>query len=151
MTRNKSTKLTLDCPEDFTSEERRLLAEKVMDFIADRTKHGYNVHGRDWSGDAGKYTEGYAKKKGVSPGGPVDLAATHEMVEGMQFFPTMSGSGEITLGYKKGTKLERKAEGNILGTYGKAEPNPKKARPFLDILKKDLQDLIAEVKDERDE
>lgn len=150
MARNKSTKLTVSCPEDFSSAERAKLAELVMDHISHRSKMGYNVYGRDWAGEAGKYTEGYAKKKGVSPGGPVDLALSHDMLDGMQYFPGLSGTGEITVGYKKGTFLERKAEGNILGTYGKAEPNPKKARPFLDILQKDLQALIAEVRDERE-
>lgn len=150
MTRNKSTKLTVECPEDFTSEERRVLAERVIEFIQERTKMGYNVYGRDWTGEAGKYTPGYAKRKGTSASGPVDLALSHEMIEAVQYFPSQSGSGQITVGFKQGTRIERKAEGNILGTYGRPEPNPKKARPFLDILKKDLNDLIAEVRDERD-
>jgi hypothetical protein len=150
MTRNKSTKLTVDCPEDFTSEERRAYAEKVIEFIQHRTKMGYNVHGRDWSGKAGEYTPEYARKKGVSEGGPVDLALSHDMIEAIQYFPGQSGSGSITVGFKAGTKIERKAEGNILGTYGRADPIPGKARPFLDILKKDLQDIIEEIRDERD-
>ncbi len=148
MARNKETKLPLDCPADFTPEQRAELAEKVIEAIQHRTKMGYNVYGRDWSGDAGRYTEAYAKKKGVSPGGPVDLALSHDMIEAIQYFPGQSGSGQITIGFKAGTKVERKAEGNILGTYGKAEPNPKKARPFLDILQKDLRELINEVKDD---
>lgn len=145
MARNKATKLTVECPEHFTAEQRAELADKVIAAIQKRSKMGYNVYGRDWSGDAGKYTEQYAKKKGVSPGGPVDLALSHDMLDGIQYFPGQSGPGEITIGFKAGTKLERKAEGNILGTYGKAEPNPKKARPFLDILQKDLDALIDKV------
>lgn len=116
-----------------------------MEFIIDRTKHGYNVHGRDWSGKAGEYTEAYAKRKGVSEDGPVDLSLSHDMLDGMQYFSTLSPRGQITLGYKKGTGLERQAEGNILGTYGKQSPIPGKARPFLDILQKDLQKIISEV------
>lgn len=148
MTRNKSTKLVLDCPESFTADQREALAKKVIQSIQDRTKMGYSVYGRDWTGEAGEYTPEYAKKAGKKKGGPVDLAISHEMIEAIQYFPGQSGPGEITIGFKKGTKVERKAEGNILGTYGKAEPNPKKARPFLDILKKDLNALISEVKDE---
>lgn len=145
MTRNKSTKLFLEFPEDFSSEEKRQLAERVIEFIQDRTKMGYNVYGRDWSGDAGKYTPEYARKVGKKAGGPVDLALSHDMIEAIEYFP-----GQGAVGFKSGTKIERKAEGNILGTYGKPDPNPAKARPFLDILKKDLQELIAEVRDERD-
>jgi hypothetical protein len=120
----------------------------VLEFIRERTKSGYNVAGRDWAGDAGKYTEEYAKKKGVSAGGPVDLSLSHDMLDGMQYFPSKSPTGQITVGFKKGTFLERKAEGNILGTYGKPTPNPRKARPFLDILQKDLRQIIDEVRND---
>jgi hypothetical protein len=117
----------------------------VLQFINDRTREGKNVYGREWSGDAGRYNKSYANKKGVSVNGPVDLALTSEMLGKMQYFPSLSKKGEITIGFKSGTKVERKAEGNILGSYGGA-PNPKKARPFLDILKKDLDSIIFEVK-----
>jgi|SRR6478609_9121259 len=147
MARNTETKLKLTVPSDFDASQRAELADKVMDFIIDRSKHGYNVYGRDWSGDAGKYTEEYAKRKGVSAGGPVDLSDSHDMLDGMKYFPTLSPTGQITIGYKKGTKLERKAEGNILGTYGQDAPIPGKARPFLDILAKDLKQIIEEVRD----
>jgi hypothetical protein len=70
------------------------------------------------------------------------------MLDEMQYFPTLSPTGQITVGYKKGTKIERKAEGNILGTYGQPEPIPGKARPFLDILAKDLKRIIEEVRDD---
>jgi len=149
--RNKETQLTLSVPDDFSSEERAAVAERVMDFIRDRSKMGYNVHGRDWAGKAGEYTEEYAKRKGTSPGGPVDLALSHDMLDAMRYFPSLSGPGEITVGYRKGSRIERQAEGNILGTYGQKNPIPGKARPFLDILKKDLQSIIDEVRDEREE
>ena len=149
MARNRETKLTVDVPEHFTAAERAEVAEKVIAFISHRTKHGWNVYGRDWPGRAGEYSEAYAKKKGVSDSGPVDLSLSHDMLDSMQYFASLSPPGEVTLGYKAGTKLERKAEGNILGTYGKPSPIPGKARPFLDILKKDLQKIIDEVEDDR--
>jgi phage gpG-like protein len=147
MARNTETKLKLDVPPEFDASQRAEVAEKVMEFIIDRSKHGYNVNGRDWSGKAGEYTDAYAKRKGVSAGGPVDLSLSHDMLDGMRYFPTLSPTGQITVGYKKGTKLERKAEGNIQGTYGQDAPIPGKARPFLDILQKDLKEIIDEVRD----
>jgi len=145
---NKETKLVLSIPSDFDASQRADLAERVMEFIIDRSKIGYNVSGNDWSGKAGQYTEEYAKKKGVSPGGPVDLALSHDMLDGMRYFASLSPAGQITVGYKKGTQIERKAEGNILGTYGQPEPIPGKARPFLDILAKDLKRIVDEVRDD---
>jgi hypothetical protein len=128
-------------PSDLTASQRLDLGISVLQFIGDRTRRGQNVYGRSWSGKAGRYTEGYAKRKGVSQSGPVDLALTDEMLGKMQYFPSLSGKGEIVIGFKDGTKAQRKAEGNILGSYGRS-PDPGKARPFLDILKKDLNALI---------
>lgn len=145
---NKETKLTLRVPEHFNAEQRAEVAEQVMEFIIDRSKKGYNVRGVDWAGKAGQYTEAYAKRKGVSEGGPVDLSLSHDMLDGMRYFSSLSPRGQITIGYQKGTQLERKAEGNILGTYGKQSPIPGKARPFLDILQRDLKKIISEVEDE---
>lgn len=145
---NKETQLKIKIPADFNPTMRAELADKVMEFIRDRSRMGYNVRGVDWAGKAGQYTEAYAKRKGVSEDGPVDLALSHDMLEAMQYFPSLSPTGQITIGYKKGTKVERKAEGNILGTYGQPNPIPGKARPFLDILKRDLKNLIDEVRDE---
>ena len=144
---NKETQLKLKIPADFNPEMRADLADRVIEFIRERTKKGYNVSGRDWSGRAGKYTPEYAKRKGASKDGPVDLSLSHEMLDAMQYLPSLSPTGQITVGFKKGTKVERKAEGNILGTYGQSAPIPGKARPFLDILRRDLQALISEVRD----
>lgn len=145
---NKETKLKLRVPEYFNAEQRADVAERVMEFIIDRSKKGYNVRGVDWAGKAGQYTEAYAKRKGVSEGGPVDLSLSHDMLDGMRYFSSLSPRGQITIGYQKGTQLERKAEGNILGTYGQPDPIPGKARPFLDILQRDLKKIISEVDDE---
>ena len=150
MARNKETKLTVDVPEELSASERAEVAEKVIAFIQNRTKHGWNVYGRDWPGRAGEYSASYAKAKGVSTDGPVDLSDSHDMLDGIQYFPGLSPPGQITVGYKSGSKLERKAEGNILGTYGRDSPIQGKARPFLDILQKDLRKIIAEVEDDRD-
>jgi len=56
--------------------------------------------------------------------------------------------GEIKIGYTKGSKEEGKAEGNIQGTYGQPSPIPGKARPFLDILKKDLKEIVTDYTEE---
>ena len=148
LARNRETQLKLRVPEYFDAEQRADVAERVMEFIIDRSKKGYNVHGRDWSGKAGEYTEEYAKRKGVSEGGPVDLSLSHDMLDNMRYFSTLSPRGQVTIGYQKGTRLERKAEGNILGTYGQQSPIAGKARPFLDILQKDLQKIIQKVEKE---
>jgi phage gpG-like protein len=146
--RNRDTHLKLKIPADFNPDMRADLAQRVIEFIQDRSKKGLNVSGRDWSGKAGQYTEAYAKRKGVSEDGPVDLSLSHEMLDAISYLPSLSPSGQITVGFRKGSLVERKAEGNILGTYGQPSPIPGKARPFLDILRRDLQKLIDEVRND---
>lgn len=144
MPRNKDqTQISLKVPNSLSASDRSAVAEEVIKFITDRTRLGNNVFHRDWSGDAGKYNAAYAKKKGTSPNGPVDLSLSFDMLDSMKYFSSKSGTGQITIGFKKGTKNERKAEGNIIGSYG-GDPNPKKARPFLDILKKDLDQIVRD-------
>lgn len=136
---NKETQLTISVPDSLTASERETAASEIIEFIRARSKEGYNKYNRRWAGKAGEYTKGYAKKKGKSS--PVDLDLSSEMLESMQYFSSKSKKGEIVIGFKKGTKVERKAEGNIIGSYGR-DPNPKKARPFLDILKRDVNLII---------
>lgn len=144
MARNKTeTKIRVKVPESLSADERFDVALKMLQYIHDRTNEGKNVYNRKWSGKAGQYTDAYAKKKGVSTSGPVDLALSREMLGKMQYFSSLSRRGEVVLGFKNGTKAERKAEGNIQGSYG-GDPNPKKARPFLDILQKDVARIVED-------
>jgi len=131
-------------PEGLTEDQRFDVAIEILQFIHDRTTAGNNRNGKKWSGPAGRYSEAYAKKKGKSS--PVDLVNTREMLGKMQYFKSLSSDGEIVIGFKARTKAERKAEGNILGSYG-GDPNPSKARPFLNILKDDVDRIVSEVTD----
>jgi hypothetical protein len=150
LARNKTeTTLKLKIPSHLTAEERKEVALRAIDFIVDRTQGGKNVHGKKWTGKAGRYTDAYAEVKGTGKS-PVDLTDTTKMLDSIKFFKSKSKSDELVVGYRKGTKQERKAEGNIQGTYGQPRPIPGKARPFLDILTKDLTPIIKEVISERE-
>jgi hypothetical protein len=122
------------------SQARGELSNRIIDFITERTLAGQNVYGRKWAGKAGKYTKAYAKKKGQTS--PVDLQLDGDMLSALKQLSSKKGS--ITIGFEKGSKEERKAEGNIRGTYGQPSPIKGKARPFLDILKKDLNNILDE-------
>lgn len=139
--------VTIRVPEEVSSNprDRADLAAEIIAWIIDRTASGVGirVRGRGFSDldlSSRPYTEKYAKKKGVSIDA-VDLVLNDEMLEAMQYFPSKSRRGEIVIGYKAGTKLNAKVEGNQIGSYGRSA-NPKKARPFLGITRRDLLDLI---------
>ena len=85
-----------------------------------------------------KYSDSYAKKKGVGED-DVDLVLSGELMDKLKVLKTKPG--EITIGYEKGDDVNDKAEGNILGSYGR-DPNPKKARDFLGLTRNDLMSIV---------
>ena len=121
------------------SEERKVaLFEAIKLWIQDRSFRGLDRNNRNFK----KYSEEYAEKKGVGIG-DVDLTLTGEMLDSIELLGT--GPDYLRIGYEPGTQVERKAEGNILGSYGR-DPDPAKARDFLDISVRDLKAIIDDFK-----
>jgi hypothetical protein len=143
---NRDTKLVLKVPTYLNSADKREVADRVIDFIKTRTRAGNSKSNKPWRGKAGEYTKAYAKVKGKKS--PVDLDNSSAMLEAMRYFVGKNTPGEIVVGYTKGTKSERKAEGNIKGTYGQSSPIPGKARPFLDISNQDLKNILDDYTEE---
>ena len=140
------TKIKVKVPKDLTADQRYDVAIEILQYIHDRTQKGHGINNKPWKNQAArKYSESYAKKKGVPVSGPVDLTLSREMLGKMQYFKSLSKAGELVLGFKKGTKAEKKAEGNILGKYGQKTPIRGKARPFLGILQRDVRTIVDEV------
>lgn len=119
-------------PEDLDSQERVELASDILLFIKDRTQSGRNRANRKFP----PYSKEYFKS------GTVDLTLSEDMLNDMRLLSHNRGS--LLIGYENGTQSNDKAEGNQTGSYGRS-PNPKKARPFLGITKKDLDVLVRAV------
>jgi hypothetical protein len=133
--------------QDKTSnpEKRRSLALDIIVFMINRTLDGTGTRkqGRGFSNyslGSKPYTKEYAEKKGVGRS-DVDLTLSSEMLNSIQFFPSKSNKGELVVGFKAGTRVNAKAEGNQLGSYGRS-PDRNKARPFLGITRDDLLTLF---------
>ena len=124
-------------------EKRRQIANEIIDFIRDRTRDGTGARrrGRGWQNydlSSKPYTDEYATKKGSTF---VDLTLSEEMLDNIQFFPSKSSRENIVIGYRAGSKLNGKVEGNQIGSYGRS-PDRSKARPFLGITRSDLMGLL---------
>jgi hypothetical protein len=139
--------IEIQVPEEASSnaEARARLAENIISFIIERTRGGTGVRRRgkgfeNYDLSSKPYTKEYADFKGTSVS-DVDLTLSEEMLDAIQYFPSKSSAGLIVIGYKAGTKVNAKAEGNQIGSYGRS-PNPKKARPFLGITRADLLGLL---------
>lgn len=130
-------RVRLEIPKQLKPVDREQVASEIIDFIIDRSKQGKNKNGRNFP----KYTKEYAKFKGVSRDA-VDLTLDDEMLNEMQLLSHKSG--ELLIGYERGSDENAKADGNIRGTYGKPSPIPGKARDFLGISKTQLQRIVRE-------
>lgn len=126
----QKTRISID--SDLDPSERTELAEEIIEFIRDRSQRGIGTKGR-----FPKYSKAYRLKKGQSN---VDLTLSSEMLESIELLSHQKGS--LLIGFKNGTSVNAKAEGNQIGSYGRS-PNPAKARPFLGLSEGEL-DLIME-------
>lgn len=132
---------TIQIPKDLKPKQRQAIALEVIDFIVERSKSGKDKNGKAFP----KYSAGYAnsqdfKNAGKSKG-KVNLTLSSEMLNSIELLKDKAG--ELVIGFDKSDdELNGKAEGNILGTYGKDTPNPSKARDFLGIQEKDLNKIL---------
>lgn len=116
------------------------IAEDLVDFIVERTKDGKGKDGKPFPG----YSESYKKSldfKIAGKGNTVDLTLTGEMLDTLKVLEAKKG--KIVIGFEEGDEVNGRAEGNILGSYG-GDPNPKKARNFLDVSDKEIANILKD-------
>lgn len=141
----KTPVLNLEIPDDLRPRQREVVAREIIDFIAKRSEKGLNVKGEKWSGNRGVYSDSYAKSLDFKIAGKrknkVDLTLSSEMLNDIELIK--SSKGNLKIGFSRSNNSRKKAEGNILGTYGKESPIRGKSRPFLGISKEDLIKIVS--------
>lgn len=137
-------KTKIPVPDSLTVSQRRELAVNIILYIQERS-----IEGRDKNEEKfPNYSRPYADRKGVSIG-DVDLTDTGDMLGSLTLLESTMGS--ITIGFPRSDRdLNGKAEGNILGSYGR-EPDRTKARDFLGIDETILEAFISAEEDSEDE
>lgn len=136
-------KFTVDIPQGYSSEERRSIGLDIIERIIERTQKGKDKNNEDFSGAAGKYSDSYKKSfefKLAGKGSKVNLTLSGEMLNALEVLETSDGT--ITIGYNARDRFNNdKAEGNILGSYGR-DPDPAKARDFLGISSDEMDNIL---------
>jgi hypothetical protein len=121
-------------------KDRVAISDAVIEYIKNRTLDGLDKNLEKFP----NYTKNYAQFKGVSVS-DVNLVFSGDMLSDLKLLSHKSG--ELTIGFEKGSKSNGKAEGNIKGTYG--QPKPVQApRDFLGISKEEVDSLIDNVSTE---
>lgn len=124
-------------PEGYAPKDREAIGEAIVEYIRDRTAEGTGIRANGRLYDFPAYTKEYKKFKGQNR---VDLRLSDEMMDELKVLRV--GTDSILIGYEPGSEVNDKAEGNIIGSYGR-DPNPRKARNFLGINKSELELILA--------
>lgn len=139
-------RINIEIPPDFRPAERRELGDLIVEHIYDRSNRGLDKDGRKFPGYSAEYMKSLDFKN-AGKGKNVNLQLSGDMLAAMKLLSHKSGN--LMIGFEKGTPENAKAEGNILGTYGQASPIRGKQRDFLGIEGKKLKELIKYVRSEK--
>lgn len=129
-------KTTINIPAGYSYAKKQEIAARFAQQIVNNTLAGYDKNGRQFK----SYTTEYADFKGVGRS-DVDLKLSGAMLDALKILKI--GRDYIDIGYDGRTNQDKKAEGNILGSYGKL-PNASKARDFLGLPKSQINEILAE-------
>lgn len=126
-------------PNDYSSDDAETMAEEILNFIIERSKKGNGSDGEKFPG----YSDSYKKSldfKIAGKSSKVDLTLSGEMLDSLEVLSAKKG--KIVIGFEKGSDMNARAEGNILGSYGQSKPNPSKARNFMELSNNELSKII---------
>lgn len=136
---------TLKIPSDLTLDEISKLKKQVLRFIRKRTSEGKGKGGKSFPSYTEEYKRSLDFKNAQKSASKVNLKLSGDMIAAMDILP--SKKNEITYGFEKGTSENDRAEGNIIGSYGKKSADPKKARDFLGMTNEELALLVKKVRE----
>ena len=140
----KWRRVRIEIPRELGPAARERIGIELRNRMQERAESGVGVNA---SGDRSKrfpgYSDAYAKQKGQTN---VDLLVEGDMLAAMNLISHKPGS--VLIGFQNGTKENGKAEGNIIGSYGKPSGNPAKARNFLGLPPSEIRRIIKENADD---
>lgn len=134
-------RLKVEIPEYIDPKDYKRIGRDIITYIQQRA-----IDGTGFNPETGRtkkfpgYTKKYAEKKGQTN---VDLILDGDMFNAMDV--TKINSGSIEIGFTD-SEENAKAHGNQTGSYGKPSPDPSKARYFLGLTKKELEDILEDYK-----
>ena len=144
-------KTTIKVNPKYTKEQRDAIAQEIIDYMIDRTLQSKDKNNREFK----PYSSEYKKSLDFKNAGKtkkVNLTLSGDMLASMELLHNRKGA--ITIGYKKGSEENDKAQGNRTGQYGstrKTKIDPKsgkrvsrsyKPRDFLGISRRDLNNKV---------
>lgn len=133
------TSRKVNISKKYTNEEREAIAFEIISFIQKRSKQGKGKDGVKFP----KYSKEYKESLDFKIAGKtskVNLTLSGDMLDSIDLLGDKSG--QLTIGISKDDPDHDKAEGNIRGSYGKPTGNRAKARDFLALSKREVDDIL---------
>jgi len=131
---NKQWHFNVGLPDGVDADTRVRIAADAIATVVSRTKSKKNIWGRKFV----RYTKAYAKRKGVGRTS-VNLTLSNDMLTSIRLLNRRKNN--LKIGFVAGSKENAKAEGNMLGTYGKPTP-VQSPRKFLGMTSKEIVALV---------
>jgi len=117
--------------------DRIALSKDIIDFIINRTRSkGLDKNNTPFKKYSKEYIKSLDFKNAGKSAGKVNITLSGDTLESILLLSHKTG--EITLGFEKGSEANKIAEGNITGSYGQSKPSKKRARDVLGISPQDL-------------
>lgn len=140
--------IDIKIPKTLTKQERKEIADLIIERIVDRTLDGLDKNGRAFPKYSKEYIKSLDFKNAGKSAGDVNLQLSGDMLAALTLL--QERADKIRIGFEKGSDENARADGNIRGTYGQDTPNKKKARDFLGVSPTELKSIInLVVADER--
>lgn len=136
---------TLKVSRRYNEDDLSAIAVEVVKYIRDRTLDGKGPGGKSWSGKAGEYSKAYMDSLNFKIGrksGTVNLKLSGDMLEAIGLLEVQKG--KIKYGVDDSDPVAGKVEGNVRGTYGRSSPISGKARDFLELTEKELDEILSQ-------
>lgn len=130
-------------PPEYDDEDAQTVADEVLAFIIARTKKGQGADGEMFPAYSQAYKTSNAFKVAGKSANKVNLTLSSEMLDSLEVLSAKKG--KIVIGFEKGSEMNGRAEGNILGSYGQPSPNKAKARNFMELSDNELAKIIKKL------
>lgn len=137
-------KIDIKIPDDLKPAQRDELGDLIIEHIFDRTNRGLDKKGNPFP----SYSKSYKNSldfRNAGKSGKVNLQLSGDMLASLELL--RQKSGELRIGFERGSDANDIADGNIKGTYGRQKPIKGKKRDFLGIESKKLRELIDYVRE----
>lgn len=137
----KNIQTWVNIPKGYSLEERKAIALEILNFIRKRSEDGIAVNGSAFPEYSKEYIKSLDFKNAGKSSGKRNLTLSGDMLAAIKLLDNQRG--KIKIGYDTGDSEAGRAEGNQIGSYGMSSGNRSKARPFIGIKRKDLEEILS--------